>query len=65
MLITCYRSYLPYTEQDPMSVFVQRVKGWMSIGMYSVDYYIREDFGYILYMFDPKIHRLPNQDYID
>ena len=64
MRILCYRSYLPFTEQDPLSVFVQRVQGWFSVGIYSVDYYIREDYAYMLYMYDSTIHRLPMQDYI-
>lgn len=55
---------MPIQEQDPLSVFVQRMQGWMSVGIYSVDYYIREDYAYMLYIYDSAIHRLAEQDYI-
>jgi hypothetical protein len=64
MRLQCYRSYMPLTEQDPLSVFVQRVQGWMSVGLYSVDYYVPEHYAYMLYMYDSSIQRLPNLDYI-
>jgi hypothetical protein len=64
MRIQCYRSYMSFTEQDPLSVFVQRVGGWFSVGLYSVDYYIPESYAYMVHMYDGDIHRLVSQDYI-
>ncbi len=66
MLIECYRSYMmPYEQQDPLSIFVQRKGGWMSVRPDSVDYYIPKEYAYMLYMYDSHIKRLPLLDYID
>jgi hypothetical protein len=62
--LLCYRSYMSFRDQDPMSVFVQRVQGWMSVGYASVDYYVPEQYAYMLYMYDSAVRRLPGQDYI-
>lgn len=65
MLIQCYRSYMmPFTEHDPLSIYVQRMNGWFSVGLWSVDYYISEEYAYMLYVYDANIHRLPSQDYL-
>jgi hypothetical protein len=66
MLITCYRSRLwPLCEQDDLSVFVQQVGGWMRIRAdYSVDYYVPEEWAYMMYIYDTDIERKHKMDMI-
>jgi hypothetical protein len=65
MLILCYRSYMqPWRLHDPLGIFVQRQGGWMSIGPICVDYYIPEDYAYMLYLYDSHIQRQPQLDYL-
>ena len=55
---------MPLVDQDPLSIYVQRKGGWMSVGKYSVNYYIPEDYAYMLYMYDSQVVRKPKEDYI-
>lgn len=64
MLYQCYRSYMPFTDQDPLSIFVQRKNGWMSVRNDCVDYFIPKEFAYMLYMYDSNIKRQQSLDYI-
>ena len=64
MLYQCYRSYLPIQDQDPLSIFVQRKNGWLSIRNDCVDYYIPEEYAYMLHMYDSNIKRVQPLDYI-
>ena len=63
MLVQCYRSRMPVLEQDPLAIYVQRKGGWMSIGMDSVDYWIAQEYAYMLYVYDPAIERKSALDY--
>lgn len=62
-LIKCYCSTLPIQEQDPLSIYVQRVGGWISIQILSVDYYVPAEYAYMLELYDPNIRRMPQLDY--
>jgi hypothetical protein len=64
MLYTCYRSYMPFKDQDPMSIYVQRKGGWMSVNYDSVDYFLPSDYAVMLYLYDSRIERKPKLDYI-
>jgi hypothetical protein len=64
MLVECYRSYLPIVEQDPLSLYVQRVGGWLSVSHGFVDYYIPEPYAVMALMFDGHLKRRRELDYI-
>ena len=53
-----------FRDQDPLSIYVQRVNGWFSVNRDSVDYYVPEDRAYMLYMYDSSIQRKSHKDYI-
>jgi len=55
---------MPFTDQDPLSIFVQRKNGWMSVRNDCVDYFIPKEFAYMLYMYDSNIKRQQSLDYI-
>jgi hypothetical protein len=55
---------MPFTEQDPLSIYVQRKNGWMSIRNDCVDYFVPEEYAYMLYMYDSAIKRIQPLDYI-
>ncbi len=64
MLYTAYRSTKPVTEQDDISLYVQRIGGWLSIRADTVVYIVPDDRAYMLSLFDPSIQRYPQLDYI-
>lgn len=64
MIYQCYRSHMLFRDQDPLSIYVQRVNGWFSVNRDSVDYYVPEDRAYMLYMYDSSIQRKSHKDYI-
>ena len=64
MLVLCYRSYLPIVEQDPLSLYVQRCGGWLSVSSGHVDYYIPEPYASMAAIYDGQIKRLSRLDYI-
>jgi hypothetical protein len=55
---------MPFRDQDPLSIYVQRRAGWMSVGAMYVDYYLPKEYAYMLYLYDSQIERKPNLDYI-
>lgn len=66
MLYCTYRSRLPIEVQDPIGFFVQRVGGWFSVRPDgSVDYSLPEQWGYLIWAYDPLAERLPRLDWID
>lgn len=65
MLYPCLRSHLPLAEQDPLSLLVQRLGGWMAPSIIWVDYWVPEDRAYLLYTLDPLLEPLPRLDYVD
>ena len=64
MRIQCYRSHMSNLEQDPLSLFVQRVGGWMSVGIGCVDYWVPEPYALMIYMYDPTVERRSGDDYL-
>ena len=64
MLYTAYRSTKPVTEQDEISLYVQRIGGWLSVRVDTVVYIVPEERAYMLSLFDPSIQRYPELDYI-
>ena len=64
MLVKCYRSYQPLEEQDELSLYVQRVGGWLSVSSGFVDYWIPEPYAQMAPMLDSHIKRLSQLDYI-
>ena len=65
MLYTCVRCRSSWAVQDPLSLLVQRMGGWLSIRADSVLYWVPEHTVYLLYVIDPHLERLPRLDYID
>lgn len=64
-LYTSYSSRMyPLELQDTMSLYVQRVGGWLSVRYDHVVYTIPNDYAYMLYMFDPQLQRLAREDYL-
>ena len=55
---------MPIKDQDPMSIYVQRKGGWMSVGYDSVDYFLPEQYAGMLYLYDSQIERRAHSDYI-
>ena len=64
MLVKCYRSRLPTVEQDELSLYVQRVGGWLSVSYGYVDYYIPEPYAMMAALYDSHIERISRLDYI-
>ena len=64
MLYTAHRSTRPFSEQDAISLYVQRIGGWISIRVDTVVYIVPEERAYMLSLFDPAIERFPQLDYI-
>lgn len=64
MLYTCYRCYAPLDQQDPLSIMVQRLGGWLSVHYIYVEYWVPEDRAYMLNLFDLELVRLQQSDYI-
>lgn len=66
MRISCYRSRIwPLCEQDDLSLFVQQQGGWLSIRAdQSVDYYVPEEWAYMMYLYDTDIERVQKRDMI-
>jgi len=64
MLVKCYRSYQPLEEQDELSLYVQRVGGWLSVSTGFVDYFIPEPYAVMALMFDGHLKRKSQLDYI-
>jgi len=64
MLYTCLRSRQTIIEQDPLSILVQRLHGWFSVGYSYVDYWVPSDYAYMLYMLDSQLEQRPFDDYI-
>ena len=67
MLVKCYRSYrsyLPIVEQDPFSLYVQRVGGWLSVSYGHVDYFIPELYASMVFIYDGHIKRISKLDYV-
>lgn len=64
MLMVCLRSFLPIEEQDSISLLVQRLNGWFTVRNNCVDYYIREDYAYMLHLCDSQLSRIPMLDLI-
>jgi len=64
MLVKCYRSYLPIVEQDPLSLYVQRVGGWLSVSYGFVDYFIPELYASMVFIYDGHIKRNSKLDYV-
>lgn len=60
----CYRSRSDWTVQDPLSILVQRLGGWLSIRCDCVDYWVPEDRAYMLFLLDPNLQRKPELDYL-
>ncbi len=66
MLYPCLVSRATLSDQDTLSLLVQRVGGWLSIlPDLSVRYWVPEDRVYLLYLIDPLLEPLPRLDYID
>lgn len=55
---------MPIIDQDPMSIYVQRKGGWMSVNVDSVDYFLPIEYAVMLYLYDSKIERRAKLDYI-
>ena len=55
---------MPFKDQDPLSIYVQRKQGWFSVNYDSVDYYLPEEYAYMLYLYDSRIERKSKLDYI-
>jgi hypothetical protein len=64
MLVKCYRCRMTVLDQDPLSIYVQRKGGWMSVGYGYTDYYVPEEYAYMLYVYDSNIERRARLDYI-
>ena len=64
MLYQTYRTRLPVEDQDPIAFFVQRLGGWMSVTPLGTEFSVPEQWGYLLYAFDPHIERTPRRDWI-
>jgi hypothetical protein len=61
----CYRSWLPISKQDELSLLVQRLNGWLSVcSCICVDYYIPSDRAYMLFLLDPNLERKSSNDYV-
>lgn len=65
MLYPCVRSRAAWHIQDPLSLLVQRLGGWLSIRVDSVLYWVPETHTYMLYLLDPQLEREDHLDYID
>ena len=55
---------MPIKDQDPLSIYVQRKGGWMSVNYDSVDYFLPEQYASMLYLYDSSIERRAHSDYI-
>ena len=64
MLIVCLRSRAPWDQQDPLSILVQQFNGWFTPRQDCVDYYINEEYAYMLYLIDSELTRQPSLDYV-
>ena len=62
-LIVCYRSRAPWDIQDPLSIMVQRLQGFLAIRFDCVDYFVPQDRAYMLHLYDPNLERKPELDY--
>ncbi len=66
MLYPCLVSRATLSDQDTLSLLVQRVGGWFSVlPDLSVHYWVPEDRAYLLYTIDPLLEPLPRLDYVD
>ena len=64
MLVLCYRSRLPLTQQDQLSLYVQRMGGWLTVSSGYVDYYIPEQYALMVPLLDSHIERRSRLDYL-
>jgi hypothetical protein len=63
MLVQCYRSRQPLQLQDALSLYVQRVGGWLSVSSGYVDYFIPEQYAVMVPLLDSHIERKSHMDY--
>ena len=63
-LIVCYRSRADWSVQDPLSLLVQRLEGWLSVRCDCVDYWVPESRAYLLHFIDPNLERRSDLDHI-
>lgn len=68
MLFKCYRAYSSdYTAEslDPMLYYIQRKdRGWISVGIGSVDFYMLERDWLVWLLQYPRLERRVSLDYI-
>lgn len=68
MLFKCYRAYSSdYSSDalDPLMFYIQRKdRGWMSVGIGSVDFYMPERDWTVFLLQYPKLERRVKLDYI-
>lgn len=60
----CLRSYTDWPVQNQLSLLVQRLGGWMSIRRDCVDYWVPEQYSYLLYLIDANLVVQKGLDYI-
>lgn len=60
----CLRSYTDWPTQDQLSLMCQRLGGWMSIRRDCVDYWVPEQYSYMLYLIDANLVVQRGLDYI-
>ena len=64
MLYKCYRCYAPISKQDPLSIMVQRLGGWLSVHYVYVEYWVPEDSAYLLHLYGLELESIALHDYI-
>ena len=65
MLIQCWRGYKGVMEDDRCFQMTQRLGGFAKIRIDHIDFFVPEDRAEFLILLEPRLIRLPDQDYID